>query len=148
MEKKIFKTVDEVAEYLQKVCYSAYLETDCHKELENIDVVGMRKLLPEENGNEMYDIEFGLDKVVAIFATENRIEYIWKTSKKLNYFEYEVRVVDNEEIGNAIAEYPEYVKNGGWQDVSIWLMEEFCDIKLSFDYEVMTTFALRLLQEG
>lgn len=138
MEKKNFKTVQQVALYLHSECYNLYLDTDCHKDLKNIEVEGMRKFLPNQNGNEMYDIYFGFDEVVAIFATEDRIEYIWKTRDK-NDFEYEARVVDNEEIANAIAEYPQYVKDGGCLDVSRWLMEEYCDSRLSIDYEVLTT---------
>lgn len=138
MEKKYFETVEQVAEYLQNECYYKYLDTDCHKELKNIEVEGMSKFLPNQKGNEVYDIYFGFDEVVAIFATGDRIEYIWKTREK-NDFEYEARVVDNEEIGNAIAEYPQYVKESGCIDVSSWLMEEYCDSRLSIDYEVLTT---------
>ena len=138
MEKKNFKTVQQVAEYLQNECYYLYLDTDCHKELNNIEVDGMSKFLPNQKGNEVYDIHFGFDEVVAIFATEDRIEYIWQTRDK-NDFEYEARVVDKEEIANAIAEYPQYVKESGCLDVSSWLMEEYCDSRLSVDYEVMTT---------
>ena len=138
MEKKYFETVEQVAEYLQNECYYKYLDTDCHKELKNIEVEGMSKFLPNQKGNEVYDIYFGFDEVVAIFATEDRIEYIWQT-RDHNYYEYEARVVDNEEIGNAIAEYPQYVKESGCIDVSSWLMEEYCDSRLSIDYEVLTT---------
>ena len=140
MEKKIFSTVDEVAEYLNSECYYKYLDTDCYKELKNIEVDGMSKFLPNQNGNEVYDIYFGFDNVVAIFATEDRIEYIWQTRDK-NNFEYEARAVDNEEIANVIVEYPKYVKESGCLDVSSWLMEEYCDSRLSIDYEVMTTIA-------
>ena len=138
MEKKYFETVQQVAEYLQNECCYKYLDTDCHKELKNIEVEGMSKFLPNQKGNEVYDIYFGFDEVVAIFATEDRIEYIWQT-RDHNYYEYEARVVDNEEIGNAIAEYPKYVKESGCIDVSSWLMEEYCDSRLSIDYEVLTT---------
>lgn len=138
MEKKYFKTVQQVAEYLQNECYYKYLDTNCHKELKNIEVDGMMKFLPNQKGNEMYDIYFGFDEVVAIFATEDTIEYIWQT-RDSNYFEYEARVVDNEEIANAIAEYPQYIKDGGCIDVSGWLLEEYCDSRLSIDYEVLTT---------
>lgn len=138
MEKKNFKTVEQVAEYLQNECYYKYLDTNCQKELKNIEVEGMSKLLPNQNGNEVYDIYFGFDEVVAIFATEDRIEYIWQT-RDYNDYEYEARVVDNEEIGNAIAEYPQYVKESGCIDVSGWLLEEYCDSRLSIDYEVLTT---------
>ena len=138
MEKKNFSTVDEVADYLNDECYYKYLDTDCYKELENIEVNGMSKFLPNQKGNEVYDIYFGFDEVVAIFATEDRIEYIWKM-RDVNDFEYIARVVDNEEIANAIAEYPQYVKESGCLDVSSWLMEEYCDSRLSIDYEVLTT---------
>ena len=133
MEKKNFKTVQQVAEYLQSECYNIYLDTDYKKELKDIEVDGMKKFLPEK-----YDIHSGFDDVVAIFATEDTIEYIWKTRDK-NDFEYEARAVDNEEIANAIAEYPQYIKDGGCIDVSGWLLEEYCDSRLSIDYEVMTT---------
>ena len=133
MEKKYFKTVQQVAEYLQSECYNLYLDTDYEKELKDIEVEGMKKFLPEK-----YDIHSGFDDVVAIFATEDTIEYIWKTRDK-NDFEYEARVIDNEEIGNAIAEYPQYIKDGGCIDVSGWLMEEYCDSRLSIDYDVLTT---------
>ena len=135
MEKKNFETVQQVADYLQSECYYLYLDTDYKKELKNIEVDGMKKFLPEK-----YDIHSGFDDVVAIFATEDTIEYIWKTRDK-NDFEYIARVVDNEEIANAIAEYPQYVKDGGCIDVSGWLMEEYCDSRLSIDYEVLTTIA-------
>ena len=138
MEKKIFRTVDEVAEYLNSECYYKYLDTKYHKELKNIEVDGMMKFLPNQKGNEIYDIYFGFDEVVAIFATEDRIEYIWQT-RDFNDYEYEARVVDNEEIANAIAEYPQYIKDGGCIDVSGWLLEEYCDSRLSIDYEVLTT---------
>lgn len=138
MEKKYFKTVEQVAEYLQNECYYKYLDTKYHKELKNIEVDGMMKFLPNQKGNEIYDIYFGFDEVVAIFATEDRIEYIWQT-RDFNYYEYEARVVDNEEIANAIAEYPQYIKDGGCIDVSGWLLEEYCDSRLSIDYEVLTT---------
>ena len=131
--KKNFKTVEEVALYLQSECYNLYLDTDYKKELEDIEVNGMKKFLPEK-----YDIHSGFDDVVAIFATEDRIEYIWKTRDK-NDFEYEARAVDNEEIAIAIEEYPQYIKDGGCIDVSGWLLEEYCDSRLSIDYEVMTT---------
>lgn len=133
MEKKYFKTVQQVAEYLQSECYNLYLDTDYEKELKDIEVDGMKKFLPEK-----YDIQSGFDEVVAIFATEDTIEYIWKTRDK-NDFEYEARAVDNEEIANAIAEYPQYIKDGGCIDVSGWLLEEYCDSRLSIDYEVLTT---------
>ena len=132
---KNFKTVEEVALYLQSECYNLYLDTDYKKELKDIEVDGMKKFLPQD---EKYDIHSGFDDVVAIFATEDRIEYIWKTRDK-NDFEYEARAVDNEVIANAIAEYPQYVKDGGCLDVSGWLLEEYCDSRLSIDYEVMTT---------
>lgn len=138
MEKKNFETVQQVAEYLNDECYYLHLDKDYEEELKNIEVDGMKKFLPNQNGNEVYDIHFGFDKVVAIFATEDRIEYIWQT-RDYNYFEYEARAVDNEEIGNAIAEYPQYVKESGCLDVSSWLMEEYCDSRLSIDYEVLTT---------
>lgn len=133
MEKKYFKTVQQVAEYLQSECYNLYLDTDYEKELKDIEVDGMKKFLPEK-----YDIHSGFDDVVAIFATEDTIEYIWKTRDK-NDFEYEARAIDNEEIANAIAEYPQYIKDGGCIDVSGWLLEEYCDSRLSIDYEVLTT---------
>ena len=133
MEKKYFKTVEQVAEYLQRECYYLYLDTDCHKELKDIEVEGMKKFLPEK-----YHIQSGFDNVVAIFATEDTIEYIWKTRDK-NDFEYIARAVDNEEIANAIAEYPQYIKDGGCIDVSGWLLEEYCDSRLPIDYEVLTT---------
>lgn len=133
MTKKNFKTVQQVAEYLQSECYNIYLDTDYKKELKDIEVDGMKKFLPEK-----YDIHSGFDDVVAIFATEDTIEYIWKTRDK-NDFEYEARAVDNEEIANAIAEYPQYIKDGGCLDVSRWLMEEYCDSRLSIDYEVLAT---------
>ena len=138
MEKKNFKTVEQVAEYLDEECYYLNLDTDYEEELKNIEVDGMSKLLPNQNGNEVYDIHFGFDKVVAIFATEDRIEYIWQT-RDYNDYEYEARVVDNEEIANAIAEYPQYVKESGCIDVSGWLLEEYGDSRLSIDYEVLTT---------
>ena len=138
MEKKNFKTVEQVAEYLQRECYYLYLDKDYEEELKDIEVNGMMKLLPNQNGKEKYDIHSGFDEVVAIFATEDTIEYIWKTRDK-NDFEYEARAVDNEEIANAIAEYPQYIKDGGCIDVSGWLLEEYCDSRLSVDYEVMTT---------
>ena len=138
MEKKNFKTVEQVAEYLDEECYYLNLDTDYEEELKNIEVDGMKKFLPNQNGNEVYDIYFGFDEVVAIFATEDRIEYIWQT-RDYNYFEYEARAVDNEEIANAIAEYPQYVKESGCIDVSGWLLEEYCDSRLSIDYEVLTT---------
>ena len=131
--KKNFKTVEEVALYLQSECYNLYLDTDYEKELKDIEVYGMKKFLPEK-----YDIHSGFDDVVAIFATEDTIEYIWKTRDK-NDFEYEARAVDNEEIAIAIEEYPQYIKDGGCIDVSGWLLEEYCDSRLSIDYEVMTT---------
>ena len=133
MEKKNFETVEQVAEYLNDECYYLYLDTDYKKELKDIEVDGMKKFLPEK-----YDIQSGFDDVVAIFATEDTIEYIWKI-RDYNDFEYEARVVDNEEIANAIAEYPQYVKESGCLDVSEWLLEEYCDSRLSVDYEVMTT---------
>ena len=133
MEKKYFETVQQVADYLQNECYYLYLDKNYEDELENIEVDGMKKFLPGK-----YHIHFGFDEVVAIFATEDTIEYIWKTRDK-NDFEYEARVVDNEEIGNAITEYPQYVKESGCIDVSSWLMEEYCDSRLSIDYEVLTT---------
>ena len=133
MEKKNFKTVEQVAEYLNDECYYLYLDTDYKKELKDIEVDGMKKFLPEK-----YDIHSGFDDVVAIFATEDTIEYIWKT-RDINDFEYIARVVDNEEIANAIAEYPQYIKDGGCIDVSGWLLEEYCDSRLSVDYEVLTT---------
>ena len=77
MEKKYFKTVEQVAEYLQNECHYKYLDKDYEEELNNIEVDGMSKFLPNQKGNEVYDIYFGFDEVVAIFATEDRIEYIW-----------------------------------------------------------------------
>ena len=138
MEKKNFKTVEQVAEYLNDECYYLHLDKDYEEELNNIEVDGMSKFLPNQKGNEVYDIYSGFDDVVAIFATEDRIEYIWQTRDN-NYYKYEARVVDNEEIANAIAEYPQYVKESGCLDVSSWLMEEYCDSRLSIDYEVLTT---------
>lgn len=135
MEKKNFKTVEQVAEYLQSECYNLYLDTDYENELKDIEVNGMKKFLPQDGKYEIYS---GFDDVVAIFATEDTIHYILKTRDK-NDFEYEARAVDNEEIANAIAEYPQYVKDGGCLDVSRWLFEEYCDSRLSIDYEVMTT---------
>lgn len=138
MEKLNFETVEQVAEYLQNKCYNAYLDTDCESELKNIEVEGMEKFLPKENGKENYLIYFWLDDVVAIFATEDRIEYIWQSRDNKN-FKYEAMVVDNEEIANAIADYPQYIKNGGCFDISKWLFEEYCDSMLSIDYDVLTT---------
>lgn len=140
MEKLNFKTVEEVAEYLENKCYNFYLETDYENELNNIEVDGMKKFLPQDKKHE-YDIYFGLDRVVAIFATEDKIEYIWKTSdiNDFNDFKYDAMVVDNEEIANAIAEYSQYLKNGGCFDVSKWIFEEYCNSRLSIDYEVLTT---------
>lgn len=135
MEKKYFKTVEQVAEYLND-----NLDTNCEKELENIEVEGMKKFLPQDEKYK-YTINLGIDCVVAIFATEDKIEYIWETSdiNNFNDFKYEARTVDNEEIANAIADYPQYIKNGGCYDVSKWIFEEYCDSRLSIDYEVLTT---------
>ena len=138
MEKKNFKTVEQVADYLNDECYYLYLGTDYEKELKDIEVDGMEKFLPKK-----YYIQRGFDnEVVAIFATEDRIEYIWKT-RDINDFEYIARAVDNEEIANAIAEYSQYIKDGGCIDVLDWLMEKYCDEYgdswLSIDYEVLTT---------
>ena len=138
MEKMNFKTVEQVAEYLQNKCYNTYLDTDYESELKNIEVEGMEKFLPKENGKENYSIYFWLDDVVAIFATEDRIEYIWQSRDNKN-FKYEAMVVDNEEIANAIADYPQYIKNGGCFDISKWLFEEYDDTMLWADYEVLTT---------
>lgn len=138
MKKMNYKTVEQVAEYLNDKCYERYLDTDCESELKNIEVEGMEKFLPQD---EKYDIFFGLDSVVAIFAKEDKIEYIWQTSdiNNFNDLKYEAMVVDNEEIANAIADYPQYIKNGGCFDISKWLFEKYCDIMLSIDYEVLTT---------
>jgi len=125
--KKNFKTVEEVAEYLDILC---------EKELNDIEVDGMVKFLPEKN---KYDIYYGTDDVAAIFATEDRTEYIWRTRRDFHNYKYDARVVDNEEIANAIACYPQYIKDGGCLDVSSWLFEEYCDSKLSIDYDVLTT---------
>ena len=134
MEKKNFETVQQVADYLDDECYYLYLDTDYEEELKDIEVNGMKKFLPEE-----YHIKRGFDDdVVAIFATEDTIEYIWKT-RDVNDFEYEARAVDKEEITNAIAEYSQYIKDGGCIDVSEWLLEKYCDNRLSVDYEVLTT---------
>lgn len=91
MEKLNFETVEQVAEYLQNKCYT-YLDTDCESELKNIEVEGMEKFLPKENGKENYLIYFWLDDVVAIFATEDRIEYIWQSRDNKN-FKYEAMVI-------------------------------------------------------
>lgn len=135
MGRKILKTVEEVAEYLQNKCH----ESDCGKELENIEVHGMRKYLPNGKHINGYDIHLGTDKVVAIFLGVDRNEYIWREMDDSDFseFKYEARTVDNEEIGNAIAGYPQYVRNGGCLDVSRWLLEEYCDSRLSVDYDVM-----------
>ena len=133
--KKNFKTVEQVAEYLQGECYSLYLDTDYKKELKDIEVEGMKKFLPQDG---KYDIYFGFDEVVAIFATEDTIVYIWQSRDK-NDIDYIVRIVDTEEIAYAMSDYPQYVKDGGCLDVSRWLMEEYCDSRLSIDYEVLTT---------
>lgn len=135
-EKKIFKTVEEVADYLQNKC----LDTDCEKKLENIEVDGMQKYLPNGKYIIRYDIHLGTDEVVAIFLAEDRKEYIWREMDDWDFREikYEARTVDNEEIGNAIADYPQYVRDCGCLDVSRWLLEEYCDSRLSVDYDVMT----------
>ena len=134
MEKKYFKTVEQVEEYLNDECYYLYLDTDYKEELKDIEVDGMKKFLPEK-----YRIERGFDdEVVAIFATEDTIEYIWKM-RDVNDFEYIARVVDKEEIANAIVEYSQYIKDGGCIDVSGWLLDEYGDSRFSVDYEVMTT---------
>ena len=140
IEKKYFETVEQVEDYLNDECYYLYLDTDYKKELKNIEVDGMKKFLPEK-----YNIQRGLDDdVVAIFATEDTIEYIWKM-RDVNDFEYIARTVDNEELANAIAEYPQYIKDGGCIDVSEWLSEKYGDsilsVDYSVDYEVMTTIA-------
>ena len=124
--KKNYKTVEEIAEYL---------DIEGEKELNDIEVDGMEKFLPEKYE---YDIYYGTDDVVAIFATENRTEYIWRT-RDFFKIKYDARVVDNEEIANAIDCYPQYIKDGGCLDVSSWLFEEYCDSKLSIDYDVLTT---------
>lgn len=131
MENKNFKTVEEVAEYLENKYYDCYDEED---ELKEIEVNGMEKFLPDDK----YDIYYGFDRVIAIFATEDKIEYIWKTIDCRDLFKYEARVVDNEEIAKAIDDYPQYVRDGGCFDVSKWIFE-YCDTMLSIDYDVMTT---------
>jgi len=131
----LFETVEDVVEYLQN--YSYNLSDKFNKDLKEIEVYGMKKFLPQDKKHE-YDIYFGFDRVVAIFATEDEIQYIWQTRYKDN-FGYEARVVDFEEIANAIAEYPQYIKDGGCFDVSKWLFEEYCDSLLSIAYDVMTT---------
>lgn len=139
MEKLNFETVEQVAEYLQNKCYNFYVDTDYENELKNIEVDGMEKFLPED---EKYDIYHGINKVIAIFVTEDRIEYIWLTRYCEHYdynFKYEAMVVDNEEIANAIVDYPQYIKDGGCFDVSQWIFEEYCDTMLSIDYDVLTT---------
>lgn len=137
MEKKIFKTVDEVAEYLNSECYYKYLDTDCYKELENIEVEGYKKFI---SGEKSFNIYFGLEEVCAIFATENEediIQYIWRSRYK-NDFEYEVFKVDNKAIAELLPKYAEYISNGGCFDISRWLLEEEAESKLSFDYDVLT----------
>lgn len=130
-----FDDVEEVAEHLRNYCYKFSAKFD--RVLEKIKVKGMKKFLPQDKNHE-YDIHFGSDRVVAIFATEDEIEYIWQDGGE-NCFGYEVITVDKEEIADAIAEYPQYVKDGGCLDVSQWLFEEYCDSWLSISYDVLTT---------
>lgn len=148
--KKNFSTIEEVCDYLNEKCYSRYTNTyeerdgkfthslDYKEELENIEVEGMEKFLPQDEG---YDISSGLDSVVAIFANEDKIEYVWQTSDfhDFNKLEYDAMAVDRKEIANALTEYIKYVKDGGCFDVSTWIFEEYCDIMLSISYDVMTT---------
>ena len=146
MEKKNFETVEQVADYLDDECYYLYLDKDYEKELKDIEVDGMKKFLPEK-----YHIQRGLDnEVVAIFATEDTIEYIWKI-RDVNDFEYIARAVDKEAIANAIAEYSQYIKDGGCIDVLGWLSEKYCDsillVDYSVDYEVMTTIGRIMKKE-
>ena len=56
--------------------------------------------------------------------------------RDVNDFEYTARVVDKEEIANAIAEYSQYIKNGGYLDISSWLKAKYGDSILSVDYSV------------
>ena len=60
MEKKYFKTVEQVAEYLQRECYYLYLDTDYKKELKDIEVEGMKKFLPEKYHIHYYYLMFFL----------------------------------------------------------------------------------------
>lgn len=130
-----FEAVEEVVEYLQNNSYS--LSNKFNKDLKEIEIYGMKKFLPQDEKHE-YNIYIGSDKVVAIFATEDEIQYIWQTRYKDN-FAYEAMVVDKEEIANAIVDYPQCIKDGGCFDVSKWLFETYCDSRLSIDYEVLTT---------
>ena len=138
MKKKNFKTVEQVADYLDEECYYLYLDKYYEDELKDIEVDGMKKFLPGK-----YHIQRRFDDdVVAIFTTKDTIEYIWKM-RDVNDFEYIARVVDKEEIANAIAEYSQYIKNGGYLDISSWLKAKYGDsilsVDYSVDYEVLTT---------
>ena len=46
MEKKNFKTVEQVADYLNDECYYIYLDKNYEDELKDIEVDGMKKFLP------------------------------------------------------------------------------------------------------
>jgi len=135
----IFETVDEVVEYLNNNCYkfSSKLATVLKKIVVHGKMGRMEMFLPQDEKHE-YDINFGLDRVVAIFATEDEIEYIWQTEYE-NNFGYEAMAVDREEIAKALTEYIKYVKDGGCLGVSEWIFDEYCDSWLSLDYDVMTT---------
>lgn len=131
---KKFKTVEQVAEYLNDKYYDL---GDVDDVMMDIEVDGMEKFLPQDDD---YDIYYGLDKVVAIFATdEGKIGYVWKTSCCGGLSKYDARVVDYYGLAKVIDDYPQYVKDGGCDDISSWLLKEYCDRWLSIDYDVMTT---------
>lgn len=144
MEKKNFKTINEICDYLNEKCYSTYTNTyevRDGKLTRPLDVNEVKKGITI-NSNETYcdlDAGFGLDEVVLAYVDEdknNNIDFIMCCNSYGN-LNFEVLTFDRKAFSKSMEEYGEYIENGGILGVSRWLMEEYCDSLLSLGYDVL-----------
>ena len=118
MEKKIFKTVEELAIYLNDYSWDNELEEFVHLDeydWRDFEVEGMKQLYVDYESDIHWE-----DCVCAIFVSDKEIKYIWVTEDGEGL--YDVDTVDREKLSEALREYADYIENGGFFNFEKWFL--------------------------
>lgn len=118
MEKKIFKSVEELVIYINDSSWDNELEEFVYLDeydWSHVEVEGMKRLYVDfENDIHLEDC------VCAIFVSDKEIKYIWVTEDGEG--EYDVDTVDRKKLSSALREYADYIENGGFSNFEKWFL--------------------------
>lgn len=133
MEKKVFKTVEEVADYFNE--NFDFDEGDIYEDLDKVKVEGY-----ETEINRPYtDTEF--TDILAYFVPENgkgEVKYLWNDDMD-NEEAFLAKTIKNKEIGEQLSKYGQYISSNydGYIDFETWLLNSGVDL---IDYDVFMEF--------